>query len=202
MIVPVNLRTDRLLLRQWLPTDRPLLAEINADPRVMEFFPCPLSRCESDQMVERIEAHFDKHGFGLWAAEIPGIAPLIGFVGLNVPRFEAPFTPCIEIGWRLAAIHWNRGYATEGARAVLNFAFGPLEVDEIVAFTVPHNVRSRRVMEKLGMKYSASEDFYHPLVAEGHPLRKHVLYRLKRDDHNHNVASLPDRCPADSLPPN
>jgi RimJ/RimL family protein N-acetyltransferase len=180
MNLPPELRTDRLYLRRWLPDDRPKFAELNADPRVMEFLPCPLSPKESDAMVERIEAHFQQHGFGLWAVEIPGVAPFAGFVGLNVPRFEAHFTPCIEIGWRLNAAHWKRGYATEGAHAALAFAFGPLEANEIVAFTVPHNVRSRRVMDKLGMTYSPDDDFDHPLLPEGHSLRKHVLYRLTR----------------------
>ena len=175
----LDLQTDRLLLRRWLPSDRPLFAEINADLRVAEFLPCPLSRQQSDQMVDRIEAHFERHGFGLWAVEIPGVTPLAGFIGLNVPHYETPFTPCIEIGWRLAATHWQQGYATEGARAALRFAFDTLKVDEIVAFTVPHNIRSRRVMDKLGMQYSVGDDFDHPLVAEGHSLRRHVLYRIK-----------------------
>jgi RimJ/RimL family protein N-acetyltransferase len=180
MNLPLELRTDRLCLRRWLPGDRPLFADMNSDPRVAEFLPCPLSRRESDEMAERIQAHFQQYGFGLWAVEIAGVAPFAGFVGLNVPRFEAPFTPCIEIGWRLSAVHWNRGYATEGARAALGFAFGSLKAEEVVAFTVPHNVRSRRVMDKLGMTHSAVDDFEHPLVAEGNPLRKHILYRLKR----------------------
>ena len=122
-------------------------------------------------MVDRIEAHFKEHGFGLWGVEIPGIAPFAGYVGLSIPRFEAAFTPCIEIGWRLDAAYWNRGYATEGARAALDFAFRCLQAEEIVSFTVPANVRSRRVMEKLGMTHSDSDDFDHPLLAEGHPLR-------------------------------
>lgn len=148
----------------------------------MEFLPRLLSRSESDEMAERIEAHFQQHGFGLWAVEVTDVAPFAGFVGLNVPRFEAPFTPCVEIGWRLAAEHWNRGYATEGAKAALDFAFDDLGLREIVSFTVPHNVRSRHVMEKLGMSYAPEDDFQHPLLAEGHPLRSHVLYRLKQAD--------------------
>lgn len=180
--LPTELRSNRLLLRRWVASDRPLFAELNVDARVAEFLPCPLSQAESDQMAERIETHFQEHGFGLWALEVPGITSFAGFIGLNVPRFEAPFTPCIEIGWRLAAAHWNQGYATEGARAALSFAFNSLNAAEIVAFTVPHNVRSRRVMDKLHMKYAAGQDFDHPLVAEGHPLRKHVLYRIHREE--------------------
>jgi RimJ/RimL family protein N-acetyltransferase len=179
MNLPQDLRTDRLHLRRWRPDDRAPFANLNADPRVIEFLPAALSRQESDAMADRIEAHFARHGFGLWAVEIAGITPFVGFIGLAVPRFEAPFTPCVEIGWRLDADHWNRGYATEGARAVVDFAFGPLQLDEIVSFTVPANLRSRRVMEKLGMTRSESEDFDHPLLPEGHPLHRHVLYRLR-----------------------
>jgi RimJ/RimL family protein N-acetyltransferase len=153
---------------------------LNADPRVVEFLPGPLSREQSDAVVDRIEAHFDRHGFGQWAVEIPGVTRLAGFIGLSIPRFEAPFTPCIEVGWRLAAEYWKRGYATEGARAALDFGFNVLQVEEIVSFTVPANVRSRRVMEKIGMTHSPSDDFDHPLLPEGHPLRRHVLYRLSR----------------------
>lgn len=177
---PLKLRTQRLLLRRWLPADRPAFAALNADPRVVEFLPKAMTREESDSMADRIEAHFREHGFGLWAVELVGVAPLIGFVGLSVPRFTAAFTPCVEIGWRLAAEHWGRGYATEGARAVLAFGFGPLGLAEILSFTVPANVRSRRVMEKIGMTHSPADDFDHPLLPEGHPLRRHVLYRISR----------------------
>jgi RimJ/RimL family protein N-acetyltransferase len=180
MNLSCELRTDRLCLRRWLPQDPAPFARLNADPRVVEFFQGPLSREESDALADRIEAHFQVHGFGLWAVEITGVTPFAGFIGLAVPRFEAPFTPCVEIGWRLAAKHWNRGYATEGARATLAFGFRSLRLQEIVSFTVPGNVRSRRVMEKIGMTHSASDDFDHPLLPEGHPLRRHVLYRVER----------------------
>jgi RimJ/RimL family protein N-acetyltransferase len=180
MNVPRELRTPRLLLRRWRPEDREAFAALNADPRVMEHFPATLSRHESDARAERIEAHFEKHGFGLWAAEIPGVAPFAGFIGVSIPGFEAHFTPCVEIGWRLAVEHWNRGYATEGARATLAFGFESLQVEEIVSFTVPANIRSRRVMEKLGMTRSPKDDFDHPVLPEGHPLRRHVFYRLAR----------------------
>jgi RimJ/RimL family protein N-acetyltransferase len=155
---------------------------MNTDPRVMEFLPGPLSRQESDAVADRIEAHFQQRGFGMWAVEVPGAAPFAGFIGLSIPRFEAHFTPCIEVGWRLDAAHWNRGYATEGARAALDFGFRWLQAEQIVSFTVPLNVRSRRVMERLGMTRSADDDFDHPMLAEGHPLRRHVLYRLKRPE--------------------
>ena len=179
MHLPQELRTKRLWLRRWLPDDRQAFARLNADPRVMEHFPALLSREESDAAADRIEAHFDQHDFGLWAVAIPGIIPFAGFIGLCVPRFQAPFTPCIEIGWRLYPDHWNHGYATEGALAALAFGFSSLRLAEIVSFTVPANVRSRRVMEKLGMSHSGGDNFDHPLLPEGHPLRRHVLYRLR-----------------------
>ena len=154
MTLPRELRTDRLYLRRWLASDRPPFARMNSDPRVMEFFPGPLSREQSDAMIDRIEAHFERHGFGLWAVEIPGVTTFAGFIGLSIPTFEAPFMPCIEIGWRLDAAHWNQGYATEGARAALAFGFRWLRTEEILSYTVPRNVRSRRVMEKLSMTHS------------------------------------------------
>jgi RimJ/RimL family protein N-acetyltransferase len=177
----IELRTPRLLLRHWRAEDREPFAQLNSDPRVMEHFPALLSRAESDARVERIETHFQMHGFGLWAVEAPGVAPFLGFVGLAVPAFEAAFTPCVEIGWRLTADYWGQGYATEGARRVMQYAFESLHLPEIVSFTVPANIRSRRVMEKLGMKHSANEDFDHPSLPEGHPLRRHVLYRIAND---------------------
>jgi RimJ/RimL family protein N-acetyltransferase len=148
--------------------------------RVVEFLPGALSREESDALADRIEAHFQRHGFGLWAVEIPEITRFAGFIGLSIPSFEAPFTPCVEIGWRLGPEHWNHGHATEGARAALKFGFAVLQLDEIVSFTVPGNARSIRVMDKLGMTRSASDDFDHPALPEGHPLRRHVLYRIRR----------------------
>jgi RimJ/RimL family protein N-acetyltransferase len=175
---PPELRTERLLLRRWRPEDRPLFARLNSDPRVVEYLAGALSRQESDALADRIEAHFERHGFGLWAVEVPGITSFAGFIGLAIPRFEAHFTPCVEIGWRLDATHWNRGYATEGARAALQFGFGSLQLAEIVSFTTESNVRSRRVMKKLGMTRSPREDFDHPGLPAGHPLRRHVLYRL------------------------
>jgi RimJ/RimL family protein N-acetyltransferase len=153
---------------------------MNADPRVMEHFPATLSADETDARIARIEAHFAEQDFGLWAVEIPGVTPFAGFVGLAVPSFEAAFTPCVEIGWRLAVDYWGRGYATEGARAALSFGFDSLGLDEIVSFTVPANTRSRRVMERLGMTHDPAEDFDHPLVPEGSPFRRHVLYRIAR----------------------
>ncbi|HXJ93137.1 MAG TPA: GNAT family N-acetyltransferase [Terriglobia bacterium] len=179
MGVPREIKTARLLLRRWRPEDREPFAALNADPVVMEHFPSTLSRQESEALTDRIEAHFMRHGFGLWAVEIPSVTPFAGYVGLSVPTFQAHFTPCVEIGWRLAKLYWRMGYATEGARAVLNFGFEQLGLNEIVSFTVPANARSRRVMEKIGMSYSREDDFDHPTAVEGHPLR-HVLYRIPR----------------------
>ena len=176
------LTTARLRLRQWREEDLAPFAALNADPQVMEFFPKVLTRAESDMVAGRIRDHFGRHGFGLWAVEAPGVADFVGFVGLAVPSFEAHFTPCVEIGWRLAREHWGHGYATEAATAALAFGFGDRALEEIVAFTVPANIPSRRVMGRLGMRRSPADDFEHPAMADGHPLRSHVLYRLRRTD--------------------
>ncbi len=175
---PSELRTERLLLRRWGPEDRDAFAALNADPAVMEHFPSVLSRAESDALADRIEQFHAERGYGLWAVEVPGVTPFVGFTGLAVPRFEAHFTPAIEIGWRYAAAHWGKGYATEAARAVLAEAFEHLDINEIVSFTVPGNLPSRAVMERIGMTYDAKDDFEHPGVPE--QWRKHVLYRVGR----------------------
>lgn len=172
--------TQRLRLRAWRDEDLEPFAALNADPRVMEHFPKTLNRAESDARAARIRDHFAQHGFGYWAVEAVREANFIGFVGLEVPRFQAHFTPCVEIGWRLAYEHWGKGYATEAARAALEFGFFKLGLNEIVSSTVPANRRSWSVMERLGMKRSPSDDFDHPALPEGHPLRKHVLYRIQR----------------------
>lgn len=173
-----QLKTARLLLRQWRPADRAPFAALNADPKVMEHFPATLAKAESDAMADRITAHFERHGFGLWALEVPGVVDFAGFVGLNVPIFDAPFMPCAEIGWRLAVPHWGHGYAQEAAREVLRWAFVDRKLPEIVSFTVPGNVRSRHVMEAIGMVRNEADDFDHPLVPVGNPRRRHVLYRI------------------------
>lgn len=172
-----ELRTERLLLRGWQPRDAEPFAALNADAAVMEHFPAPLTRAESDAMIGRMQAGLETRGWGLWCLEIDGCCA--GFVGLAVPTFEAPFMPCVEIGWRLAAARWGRGYATEAARRVLDHAFGPLALAEIVSFTAVGNWRSRRVMERLGMQHDAGGDFDHPRLPVGHALRRHVLYRLR-----------------------
>lgn len=180
MSPPRELWTDRLWLRRWRPADLAPFAALNADTRVMEYFAAVLSAEESNKMVSRIEAHFEERGFGLWAIEIPSVTSFAGFIGLSVARFEARFTPCVEIGWRLAHEYWGRGYATEGARAALECGFAALGLDEVVSFTTAGNMRSRRVMEKLGMVHDPADDFDYPSMPDGHPLRRHVLYRMAR----------------------
>ena len=177
----LTLSSGRVRLRRWRDADRDAFAAINADARVMEFFPVPLTRARSDAMIDYIEGHFDRHGFGLWALELPGVAPLIGFTGLLVPRFTAHFTPCVEIGWRLAYAHWGNGYATEAARLALAHVFGTLGLSDVVSYTTVANRRSRAVMERLGMRRDPAEDFDHPELPTDHPLCRHVLYRLRAD---------------------
>lgn len=177
-----RLETERLVLREWRAEDRAPFAAMNADPLVMGFLSRALTREESDALVDRILAHWAEDGHGLWAVEIRDAGRFIGFVGLTPPNFEAAFTPCVEIGWRLAADAWSRGYATEAARAALRFGFEELGLAEIVSFTVPDNVRSRAVMERIGLRRDPADDFLHPNLPEGHRLRQHVLYRLRREE--------------------
>ena len=170
--------TARLILRRWRDEDRLPFQAINADPRVMEFFPALLTAEETDLLIERIGKHFERYGFGLFAAELIETQEFIGFVGLNVPGFDATFMPAVEIGWRLSCQHWGRGLATEGAQAVVRYASETLQLPGLVSFTPAGNLRSRRVMEKIGMVHDRSGGFDHPRLPEGHPLRRHVLYRL------------------------
>jgi RimJ/RimL family protein N-acetyltransferase len=175
-----NIQTERLLLRRWRESDRLPFQVINADARVMDFFPEPLKSQESDALFDRAQDHFNRHGFGPLAVEHRQTKSFIGFIGLSVPAFDAPFMPAVEIGWRLAFEHWGQGLATEGALAVLNYGFNGLGLKQVVSFTVPANLRSRRVMEKLGMTHDPADDFDHPNLSQGHPLRRHVLYRIDR----------------------
>jgi 3-dehydroquinate dehydratase/shikimate dehydrogenase len=172
-----TLRTERLLLRPWRPDDRAPFAALNADPRVMEWFPAPMTSADSDAAVDRIENQFRVCGWGLWAVEIPGEDPFIGFVGLNPSEAILGF-PSVEIGWRLAAQHWGRGYAPEAAVEALRFAFDDLFLDEIVSFTSVGNAKSRRVMAKIGMTHDPEDDFDHPRLPKTSPLSRHVLYRI------------------------
>jgi RimJ/RimL family protein N-acetyltransferase len=181
-LVHSELRTNRLRLRRWEDRDRAPFAALNADPIVMEFFPKMLSRTESDAFVDRIENHFDQHGFGLWAAELRETSQFVGYVGLWSATFEAPFTPAVEVGWRLARPFWGAGFASEAARSAVTDGFDRLAMNEIVSFTSAINTKSRRVMVKLGMTHDTADDFDHPSVPQGSPLRPHVLYRLRRSE--------------------
>jgi RimJ/RimL family protein N-acetyltransferase len=178
----IVVETERLILRHWQPSDRPIFALMNADPRVMEHFPALLTAEESDQMADRIDTHFQQHGFSMCAAELRETREFIGFIGLAKPRFDAPFTPCVEIGWRLACEYWGRGLVTEGARAMVRYAFENLALRQIVSLTVPANIRLQRVMTKLGMKRDPADDFDHPSLPDGHRLKRHVLFRLDRSE--------------------
>jgi RimJ/RimL family protein N-acetyltransferase len=173
-----GLRTERLVLRQWREEDLQPFAELNADPEVMRYFLAPLTREQSDEAAQRATRLIDEQGWGWWAVEAVGRAPFIGFVGLSVPRFQAHFTPAVEVGWRLAREYWGHGYATEAARTAVTFGFDELGLAEIVSFTAIANEPSRRVMERLGMTHAEADDFDHPSLPDGHPLQRHVLYRL------------------------
>ena len=193
MDVPApRLTTSRLVLRRWRNEDLPHFARLNADARATKYLLDRLTREQSDALVTRIEQHFEREGFGFWAVEVPGVAPFVGAVGLLVPGFAAPFTPCVEIGWRLHPAFWGRGYASEAARAALAFGFETIGLDEIVSLTVPANTRSRAVMQRLGMSCTPADDFDHPLVPPGHPLRRHVLYRLSKEAWRSSIT--PERC--------
>jgi RimJ/RimL family protein N-acetyltransferase len=173
--------TARLLLRQWRSPDRTPFAELNADPRVMEFFPSPLTREQSDAMADRCEAFIRERGWGLWAVELKTDGRFVGFVGLNIPTAPLPFSPCVEVGWRLAFDYWGHGFATEAALEALRVGFEVLELEEIVSFTAVANRRSRAVMERLGMTESGL--FEHPSVPVGSVLKEHCLFRLRRTGH-------------------
>lgn len=176
----LEFETNRLCLRQWRATDRAPFAALNADSRVMRNFPSPLSRAESDALADRCASWIAARGWGFWAVETKATGAFIGFVGLHVPSDALPFSPCVEIGWRLAFEHWGKGFAYEAAQGALDVAFQNLGLDAMVSFTAVGNARSRAVMERLGM--SASGTFQHPLLPEHHPLRLHCLYRLARSD--------------------
>jgi RimJ/RimL family protein N-acetyltransferase len=177
---PAEIETERLRLRQWTEEDRAPFAAMNADPRVMEHFPKLLTREESDAHVDRIEASFQDRGFGLWVLELKQSPGFLGFVGLGVPRFAAPFMPCVEIGWRLTFSAWGHGYATEAARACLETAFDVIGLTEVLSFTATSNVRSQKVMQRIGMHHDPAGDFDHPVLPSGHPLQRHVLYRASQ----------------------
>lgn len=187
-----EMTTPRLRLRLWQEGDIEPFAAINADARVREHYPSVLTRADSEASVERIRGHFARHGYGAWAVELRQRPGLIGFTGLTHPAFSAPCGPCVEIGWRFAFDHWGQGYATEAARAALRAAFQEIGLEEVVSFTTMDNVRSRRVMERIGMSRDPADDFDHPLLPPGHQLSRHVLYRLRRADWLRRVVDEPE----------
>lgn len=196
---PARLQTPRLVLRPWEDADRAPFAALNADPDVMRHFPSVLTREASDRSIDAWNADFARRGWSNWAVvlrtdagdaggDAPPAGTFIGFVGLTIPWRTLPFTPCVEIGWRLARAHWHRGYATEAAREALRFGFERLALDEIVSFTALTNTPSQAVMQRIGM-LDSGEDFDHPALPEGSPLRRHCLYRLGRERWSSSASS-------------
>ncbi|MGW9156603.1 GNAT family N-acetyltransferase [Microbacterium sp. NPDC055665] len=183
--MPDQILTERLLMRRWRASDRHPFAEMNGDGEVMEFFPGVLARTDSDALAARADAQLAERGWGLWALEVADgedRGRFAGFTGLGVPSWDAAFTPCVEIGWRLARWAWGRGYASEAARAALEVAFSELGLDEVVSFTAVPNERSQAVMRRIGMTRDLHGDFDHPSIPLGHPLGRSVLYRLRAED--------------------
>ena len=179
MAAPLN--SERLILRPWREDDLDALAALCADPEVMAHFPAVLDRAGSTALLDRLMAHQAEHGFTFWALQRREDDAFVGFTGLVRVRFEAPFVPAVEIGWRLARPYWGQGYALEAAQRSLQFAFEDVQLEEVVSFTVPANRRSWGVMQRLGMRRDPADDFEHPSLPEGHPLRPHVLYRIRRE---------------------
>ncbi len=177
-----TLKTERLLLRQWKKEDYPHFAKLNADPNVMAYYPNTLNETESNSMANRIQSLIVENKWGFWAVEIIKTKQFIGFVGLHKPTYQLPVTPCVEIGWRLATEHWGEGYATEAGKEVLEFAFKQLQLKQVYSFCSTDNQRSWAVMERLGMR-DMNNNFEHPMLPEGDPLREHVLYRITQEAH-------------------
>jgi RimJ/RimL family protein N-acetyltransferase len=175
MIPEIFIETPRLILRQWKETDHEPFVKLNMDNDVMEFFPSVLTKAETMVQIERLSSHIDRFGYGFFAVERKDNQQFIGFTGLSHPRFESYFTPCVEIGWRLSKANWGRGFATEAAKACLEYGLNDLGIGEIWSFTSVHNVRSEKVMQKIGMIKQGY--FEHPLIEDGHILKQHVLYK-------------------------
>lgn len=176
----IELHTPRLVLRHWHAADLADFAILNHDEQVMRYFPGRLNRQESDALAGRIQAHIEQHGFGAWVVERRHQPGLIGILGLQRVLFDSDFTHSVEIGWRLLPAYWHQGLAGEAAQAALEFGFTQLNLPEILAFTVPANLPSQALMQRLGMQRDPAEDFLHPLLPKDHPLRLHVLYRLSK----------------------
>lgn len=177
------IKTERLILRTWQVEDAEAYFQINQDPKVIEFLRGPLTREQIRDFIPAANNHSDQYGYTLWAVELKETGELIGFIGLNYTDWEAHFTPAVEVGWRLGSQYWDKGYATEGAKAALDYGFKHCNLQEIVSFTVPVNVRSIRVMEKIGLERDINGDFTHPKLPADHPLSKHILYRLTKEDY-------------------
>ncbi len=177
------LETDRLILRTFRATDVDQMALIDQDPKVCQYLPAIGTRASTEAGVQRIMQHYESYGFSLSAVELKNSGEFIGFTGLITPSFQAHFTPAVEIGWRLASPHWNKGYATEGAKAALHYGFLQLGLNEVVSFTVVNNLASRRVMEKIGLHHQAQDDFDHPRLSANSPLCRHILYRLTKQEY-------------------
>jgi len=192
-----ELETERLKLRHWVVDDFTIFASINADPDVMEFYPSILSEDESNSFAHKIDSLLNKRGWGFWAVELKNKSSFIGFVGLHKPEVELPFNPCVEIGWRLSKEYWGNGYAIEAAQAALKYAFETLGLSEIVSFTSLNNKRSRAVMKKLNM-VNTGQNFEHPNISVGSPLREHVLYKVSRAEWNNALQQVNKKCRAKS----
>ena len=178
----MSLETQRLILRSWRDGDRPTFAKLNSDPEVMEFFTFTRTPAEADAVMDVLNGHIDRHAFGFWAMEEKQNGETIGFTGLQHVNFEARFCPAVEIGWRLLRPYWGKGYATEAARVSLEYAFNRLRLDEVVSFAVESNIRSRRVMERIGMVHEPDFDFDHPSIEPDHPFARHAFYRIRKSD--------------------
>lgn len=182
-----TLQTPRLLLRAWRDADLLPFAQLGTDPEVMQYFPACLTEADSDAFAGQIRQRMNQYGWGFWALELRDSGEFIGMAGLNIPRVALPFMPCVEIGWRLARPYWGQGLAFEAASAALEFGFTQLSLDEIVAFTALSNQRSQALMQRLGMQLDAAGEFDHPVLADGHPLRRHCLYRLQKDQFTRGI---------------
>lgn len=179
-VMTLIIETERLYLRTWEPSDAQPYWIINQDAKVVEFLSGSMTMEEVKQFMDRANQQQETKGFTLWATELKATHELIGFIGLNYPNWDAHFLPALEISWRLGSQYWGNGYATEGAKAALEFGFNTIGLDEIISFTVPMNHRSIRVMEKIGLQRDQQGDFHHTKLPLDHPLSWHVLYRLKK----------------------
>lgn len=179
----IIIETDRLILRTWEKKDSEIYFLINQDSKVTEYLPCSLTMKEVNAFISGANIHNDKYGYTLWATEFRETNELIGFVGLNYTDWKSHFTPAVEIGWRLGSKYWGQGLATEGAKTALDYGFKQCDIKEIVSFTVPANIRSIRVMDKIGLKRDFNGDFTHPKLDKDHPLSRHILYRLSKNDY-------------------